>query len=202
MVRRALSLLKKMFYECDAVVTPSRVNYGPSMVTNSDRFEIVHGDAHCAIGTVANVVLAIWREETWPLTVRILGAEIKRLQARQKTSGVGVIQILEDGIKPLGGDARAEFSKILQAGQDYILCSSVVFEGDGFRAAAIRGIVTGLALFSRTPFPHTVFSNVEAAVGWHMAHQGRDIPGLTPDLLLECVEQLRHAPRDDARETA
>ena len=171
-------------------------------LANIDEFEIVHSDVHCSIGTVRNVALVVWRVETPLKNVRVLAAELQRLRAKNSRIRLGLVQVLEAGIKPLESDVRSEFGKMLQSGRDYISCSSVVFEGEGFRAAAIRGVVTGLAIFSRTAFPHTVFAKVEAAVDWQLAHLRVDAPGLSTELLLECVSRLRQCEPKVTRETA
>lgn len=154
--------------------------------------EVTHRDDHCAMGVVENVMIAVWSNETQVATVRLLGAEVKRLAAKWPRAAVGLLQVVEDTCGAhLGPDERAEFSKILRSGGDYIRCSSVVFEGSGFRAAALRGIVTGVALFARAPFPHTVFAKADSAVDWQVAHLRAICPNLTPGALITGVNSLR-----------
>ena len=50
-----------------------------------------------------------------------------------------------------------------------MMLSAVVHEGTGFRAAAVRSVVTGLAMMANLPYPHKVFATVDDAGRWlHM----------------------------------
>jgi hypothetical protein len=44
-----------------------------------------------------------------------------------------------------------------------IRCSAVIMEGTGFRAAAVRGVVTSLTMLARHEFPHRI-CDIEGAV--------------------------------------
>ena len=55
--------------------------------------------------------------------------------------------------------SRNELAATLR-GASFIKASAVAFEGQGFRAAAVRGVVTGLTALARQPFPHKVFAHV------------------------------------------
>lgn len=169
----------------------------PGIKRELTALQVTHRDDHCAMGVVGNVMIAVWSDETQVGTVRLLGAEVKRLAARWPRAAVGLLQVVEDTCAPLGPDERSEFSKILKSGGDYIRCSSVVFEGSGFRAAALRGIVTGVALFARAPFPHTVFAEANSAVDWQVAHLRSIYPNLTAAALITGVDNLRKSHVSD-----
>jgi len=48
---------------------------------------------------------------------------------------------------------------------DIIKASGVVFEGSGFRAAAVRSVVISLTMLAGQKYPHKVFANlIETAV--------------------------------------
>lgn len=46
------------------------------------------------------------------------------------------------------------------------LAIATVIEGDGFRAAAVRAVASGLNMLSREPFPSKNFDTLEDAVPW------------------------------------
>ena len=61
-------------------------------------------------------------------------------------------------------------------------------EGSGFRASAVRGVLTGIILMTRADYEHEVFANVIAAADW----LGERLQGdLTASELIDGVAELR-----------
>jgi hypothetical protein len=58
---------------------------------------------------------------------------------------------------------------VLRAAGKSVACSGIVFEGTGFKMAAVRAIVTGLTMLARPEFPHLVFADVQEASKWMCA---------------------------------
>jgi hypothetical protein len=73
-----------------------------------------------------------------------------------------------------------------------IRCSAVVYEGDGFRAATLRAVVTGIALLSRPLYPHVVFASSISAVNWTARHFSQDGPAWA-EQMRNAVDELRVA---------
>jgi hypothetical protein len=69
--------------------------------------------------------------------------------------------------------------------------SAVVFEGSGFRAAAVRGVVTGLTMLARMPYPHKVFAASREAAGWMRGDDDPSVGGLDSRELLSALADLR-----------
>jgi hypothetical protein len=100
-----------------------------------------------------------------------------------------------DAPLPTSG-ARAGLAHMLRANADYLVSSAVSFEGSGFRAAAVRGVATGIAVMSNHQFPHRVFARVDEAADW-LVRALSDELGQRQDerQLLQTVNRLRQAPR-------
>jgi hypothetical protein len=151
---------------------------------------IVHQDGHCLIATFENVGIAIWIDDTERKSVQLLGETLRRL-ANDYPQGVGLVQLVAEDHPPLRSETRAELNLMLRRGTGYIRCSTVIFEGTGFRAAALRGIVAGLVMLARVPFPHQVFAKVEAAADWQLAHLRPTSPQLLDTDLVGAITALR-----------
>ena len=67
---------------------------------------------------------------------------------------------------PLSTDVRLALADYLSGCRGKMVLSAVVHEGSGFRAAAVRSVVTGLAMMANLPYPHKVFANVDDAARW------------------------------------
>lgn len=63
-------------------------------------------------------------------------------------------------------DARESIAGFLRDASDYIQASGVVFEGTGFRAAAVRSVVVSLTMLARQQYPHKVFATLEETALW------------------------------------
>lgn len=119
-------------------------------------------DPHHVLGTWRNVVIAIWVDETSLAVVEEAEATVRRLSARYP-EGIAVLQIFGEEHPSIEPPVRAALKELLRAGRDVIREAPVVYEGQGFRAASIRAIVTGLLPQRSLGFPHRVYSSVEEA---------------------------------------
>ncbi|MDD9942280.1 MAG: hypothetical protein OXU20_14635 [Myxococcales bacterium] len=149
-------------------------------------------DTNHIAGSYENVGIVVWHHETTPEAVTNLATMLWQLADTREEAKIGLIQIVEAKCAPLSSDARQAIGELLQSGASRIECSTVVYEGQGFRAATVRGIVTGLAMFTRTSFPHHVFATVPAAIQWHVAHLRRTNPRLSETGLVGAVAALRN----------
>lgn len=93
--------------------------------------------------------------------------------------GVGLVTIVEAGAPLPAADVRQATAELLAEAAPHVRCSAVVFEGIGFRAAAVRGIVTSISMLARPPYPHRIFSTVTEASSWiHRTFGGASGPQL------------------------
>lgn len=126
---------------------------------------IVRTNSDCAIGFTSGVAVAFWRLHTKAADV----AELERAASQaHQTSGkpISLIQIVPTSAIAPDSHARAALAKMLTNLQGRVSRSAIVHEGEGFRAAMIRSIVTGVVALSNPGFPHRVFSTLAEAVTW------------------------------------
>ncbi|HKU40249.1 MAG TPA: hypothetical protein VJR89_18945 [Polyangiales bacterium] len=96
-------------------------------------------------------------------------AVASHIEAHGKRVGKGKLT----EITLLGADVRmpdARVRKVLDGMvprlAPYYCCVAAVFEGDGFRGAMIRGLLTGFQLLGRLKYPHSVFGTVSECAQW------------------------------------
>jgi hypothetical protein len=113
-----------------------------------------------AVATWGNVFVNIWRHETSLGAANSVRAACDRFGA-EHPRGVLLLTVIHETAPAPPPAARNAIAEWLKNGH-YIRASAVVMEGQSFRAAFVRGVVTGLTLLARQPFPHQVCS-IDAA---------------------------------------
>jgi hypothetical protein len=117
------------------------------------------------IGAWERVAVVVFREETTIEGVRNLTAVCDDL-ARQHPEGIFLLTIVAPNAPMPPSVVRSAVAAFLAARAGQLIASAVVYEGAGFRAAAVRSVVTGVSMVSKPPYPHKVFSSVAAAARW------------------------------------
>jgi len=107
------------------------------------------------------LVAVVWRHETTLQGVRDLKSAVSAL-ARRHPNGIAMLTIVSESAPMPSSAARKAIAELLSESSAIIRCSAVVMEGAGFRAAAVRSVVTGLTMLARHEFPHSI-CDVEAA---------------------------------------
>lgn len=137
--------------------------------------------------TWQHLILALWRGNTTVDAVRE-GQRIFDEHAKAWPDGILILTVVEDGAPMPDAPARDALGKLLQSGAGRTRKSAVVYEGDGFRAAAVRSVVTGISVFSKPPFPHKIFARVAEAAGFLASEAGH---GVTGNQLANIVSDVR-----------
>jgi hypothetical protein len=145
-----------------------------------------------AIGSYRNVVIVLWRGETTLSAVAQLREVLRELIA-EYPEGIGLIQVVETSAPPPDAVARKAIARLLAQERGYLKGSALVFEEGGFRMAAVRAIVSGIATLARPGYPHVVFATVLEAADWLVellpaASGGWAYAGG----VVQAVERLRH----------
>jgi len=117
------------------------------------------------IATWANVVILVWRNETTLKGVEAVQKVYDNLSAANP-KGIFLMTVVEFGAPMPSADVRDALARFLASGSGRMILSGVTHEGTGFRAAAVRSVVTGLALLAKLPYPHKVFATVDEAAAW------------------------------------
>ncbi|HWL87333.1 MAG TPA: hypothetical protein VNO21_16125 [Polyangiaceae bacterium] len=119
----------------------------------------------------------IWRVHTTLAGIRTLGRCFDDFR-RSFPEGVGLVTIVEPGAPLPPTEARQALGQLLAEAAGSIRYSAVVYEGGGFRASAVRGVVSSLILLARPPFPHRVFATTTEACAWFQRSFGpEDVHG-------------------------
>jgi hypothetical protein len=142
--------------------TSDTMHHGGDGGASSARVVVLQ-DNHC-IATWRGFVIIIWRRETTAQGVADLRQALQRLGPT--STGVGLLTIIEPNAPPPTSEVRDGLAAVLGEFGKLIKFSAVAFEGSGFRAAMVRGVVTGLTMLARMPYPHKVFAGVNEATQW------------------------------------
>ena len=129
----------------------------------STTLSVVASDRNHLIAIHRNILIVDWLNETTVTAVRRVSTSLRSIAERHPI-GIGLVQIVERGTRSLGADARTALANMLSENRKAMRCSVVICDGEGFRASAVRMIVSGVALVSNPGFPHEVFADVASGV--------------------------------------
>lgn len=165
---------------------------GDTMATGQPALALYHVgeaviDRDHVVGTWRNVLITVWRHQTHEHAVLNLKPVIAALKTLHP-AGIAMVTVLEPHAELPTPGARQELPKLFREVAKGMSCSALVCEGEGFRAAAVRALTTTFNMIAAQPFPHRVFSTVDAAETMLLA-------GLPPSGQGERLErgQLAHA---------
>ncbi len=128
---------------------------------------LVHKEHDYALGYAGPIFTVIWRHETTVPGAVALHTQYDRFRTAPQH---GLVTIIEEGAPLPPSDARERIAKFLQESASTLVVSAVIFEGSGFRSAAVRGVVTGLTMLAKQSYPHRVFGTLESAAEWYVGH--------------------------------
>ncbi|WP_437521435.1 serine/threonine-protein kinase [Sorangium sp. So ce726] len=134
----------------------------------------------------------IWRQETTDDGVRRIGDSCTEF-AKQHPRGIGLLTIIESRASLPPGHVRDALSAFLADASAFTRCSAVVVEGTGFRAAAVRSVVTGLSLVARQRYPHKVCDLREAELMFAEILPTATGIDVSDDMFTASLDGLRHA---------
>ena len=121
------------------------------------------------VATWQSVLILVWRDQTTLVGIKSAERFYDSLAATNP-GGVFLLNIVEPGAPVPKAEVRAAMAAFLAKRANRMILSAVVHEGSGFHAAAVRSVVTGLALLTKLPYRHKVFATVEAAASWFAAN--------------------------------
>lgn len=111
------------------------------------------------------LAVAFWRFHTHAEEVQALEAAVRAAFEITKEP-VGLIQVAPSTASTPDSRARSALGSMLRQLNGFVSHSAIVHEAEGFRAALIRSIVTGIVSISNPGFPHRVFASVADAAAW------------------------------------
>lgn len=143
-----------------------------------------------AVATWKGFLIQIWRHGTTLDAAKKVRGAAARLAVEQK-GPIATLVVVEPGASLPDRDARAQLAGMVSDQRVRMAGAAMVHEGEGFRAAAVRAVVTGLMTMARNPFPHHVTATVAEACTWF--DKDRRLPASDLVALPHVVEQLRAA---------
>ena len=149
-----------------------------------------------ALAVYRDLFVLIWRHETTVQGCRSFRDELFRF-AENRPQGIGLLTIVEETAPMPPVESRQSIASTLRDASGHIVASAVVFEGAGFRAAAVRSVVVGLTMLARQKFPHKVFGNLSDAASWMHATLGDALEeGFSAAELGDAVDDIRRSIAD------
>lgn len=127
--------------------------------------ELARGDGYC-VALWRNLYILDFPEVP---TIEALDAAVagRKVASRMVGRDLVVINVLSGGRLLPDAEVRDYAAKKQSEDVEGVIGHAVVVDGEGFWAGAIRGILAGLYLVSRSPFPRRVFSSNIEALEWH-----------------------------------
>jgi hypothetical protein len=129
-------------------------------------------DEDIGIGTAKDVFVVVWRERT---TLETVARACSEFQSYANSWGreLAMMVVVEEHAKMPDPGAREAIASFLATASDKLVIAALVYEGQGFVAASIRGVVIGLTLLARQPYPYRVFASVGEAAQWFFENENR-----------------------------
>lgn len=157
------------------------------------RSGVVYSDPDVALGCCRDMFFVLWKHRTTVQNVATLGDCFDRF-ARNRSKELALVTIVSIGAeRSPSSEARRKLAAWLGEASNRLLISAVVFEGDGFLAAVIRGVVTGLTLLAKPNCPHRVVASVWDAGAWFQSSTAGGPRVLKRDYVMARVSEFRQA---------
>ena len=181
----------------DAMTHGGRGDPLPAPVSGSGRWleltpEILDDQPDYCLGAFGEVFVVIWRTDTTLPAVASMTQAFDRFAAKIGHP-VGLLTVVEEAAPLPSTAAREAIATFLRNNGARVRASAVVFEGSGFRAAAVRSVVVGLTMLANQPFPHRVFSTIDKAREWFVENLGDERQVRSASALARAVDTIRGA---------
>jgi len=147
---------------------------------------VTEGDG-VVVGELGRVCVAIWRGAATQERFEHQRAGLAEV-IRNHPDGAGFLCVIEPTSAPPNDRLRRASIEMITSHGELLKCVAVVIEGEGFRAAIARSVLSGMRLiFRQNKPPASAFSKVGEAVGWMQ----RYVRIVVPELTLSGIEELR-----------
>jgi len=155
----------------------------------SSTWNVVTKTHDYALATWNEIAALVWRHDTTLEGIQNSNTLVADV-ARQHPKGIALLTLISEVAPMPSSEARKTLAELMSSNR-FIRCSAVIMEGTGFRAAAVRSVVTGLTLLSRHEFPHRI-CDVEGAVKMYTDVMPR-VTGRAwdPDAVRRAINDLR-----------
>ncbi len=130
-----------------------------------------HRTEEAVFASFRETFLVVWRTATTVALVRAMGRHVERFAAAHP-SGISMVVVVEEGCEMPDGPTREVMAGDMKRHESFTRHMALVYEGSGFRAAALRSIVAGLHFVSRQKVNTKVLSSVVDAATWLASQPG------------------------------
>jgi hypothetical protein len=93
-------------------------------------------------------------------------------QASNYEDGIAGLVIIPPHATPPPDDVRTAINEALRGLAGSLRAFCWLVEGSGFQAAMARGVLNGIRMFSRHPYPTFITPNLDEALSWTLPHLG------------------------------
>jgi hypothetical protein len=121
-------------------------------------------DADHCIASFGPLLLSVWMRETRLDALQGMERLIGDIARDAPNGRVGLFVVVEPHAAMPSSEARSELSRIRRTSA--IGLTALVYEGDGFSAALVRGVTTSLNLLERGHTRTHIFATVALASEW------------------------------------
>lgn len=126
---------------------------------------ILHRGDGVAVAEIGRICVTIWRDGVTPSRFEKQRAGLEQV-VRNQPDGAGFLCVIEPTAKPPNDELRRASTEMVDSHGTRLKCVAVVIEGEGFRAAVTRSVVSGMALLFSRRMPGKTFSSVADALRW------------------------------------
>jgi hypothetical protein len=157
---------------------------------------IVTRDANHCVAVFGGTFIQIWRlATTYDAACRVRSAA--RALGTRRSGPLSSFIIIEAACQVPDSASRAVLAFVLKDLGPRCIASAFTYEGDGFRAAAVRAVLTGMTLINPPAMPHLVFQKVSDAGLWVRrihAEAGDPAADSLPDAITQLRRELASTP--------
>ena len=120
-----------------------------------------------------NLDVVIWHGKASADGVRRMQNVVQR-RARETGKKMSSVHIVRQHPGMPDREARDEFTKLSREGASKMACFVFLIEGEGFRASAMRGLITGLVTLGSRRYTSHVSRTLREAAQWLPAPHARE----------------------------
>ncbi|WP_394839131.1 hypothetical protein LVJ94_19780 [Pendulispora rubella] len=127
--------------------------------------QILHRTGGMAIAQFGRLCVVVWRDAVTQPTFDLQRAGLDQV-VRNHPDGAGFLCVIEPSTRPPDDALRRASAQMVMSHGDHLKCTGVVIEGEGFRAAITRGVLSGMALLLSRKVQAMAFSDTFSALKW------------------------------------
>jgi hypothetical protein len=134
-----------------------------------------------------SLAIIVWKQQPQPPLIQALGEHYQSM-SRRYSNGFYVMVIVEDGVPLPDAKQRDSIADAEKRGSAKIKAIVGVQEASGFLGAAIRSVLLGMSLATRSPYRRHICANVMEAATWLNKLESN----FDKSYLVDIIHELRH----------